>query len=152
MSFDRNLLPDPVNYFEGQGLTLAGRGKWRTAACQFHDGSDSMRINTASGGWVCMSCDVHGGNVLDYHIQFHGLEFVDAVRQLGAWVDDGAAVPQYKPAPLPPRAALQVLGFEATLIAVAAGNVAQGVALSEIDRARVMAAAGRITRLVEAYA
>ena len=58
---------------------------------------------------------------------------------------------QYKSTPLPPRAALQVLGFEATLIGVAAGNIAQGVVLSDIDRARVMAAAGRINRLVEAY-
>ena len=152
MSFDRDLLPDPVSYFERQGLTLAGRGKWRTTACQFHNGSDSMRINTASGGWVCMSCNAKGGDVLDYHMQVHGLEFVDAVRQLGAWVDDGKPLAQYKPSPLPPRAALQVLRFEATLIAVAAGNVAHGVALSAMDRARVMAAAGRINRLVEAYA
>ena len=152
MSFDRSLLPDPVSYFESQGLTLTGRGKWRTTACQFHNGSDSMRINTTFGGWCCMSCGAKGGDVLAYHMQVHGLEFVDAVRQLGAWVDDGKPLAQYKPTPLPPRAALQVLGFEATLIAVAAGNVAQGVALTDVDRTRVMAAAGRINCLVEAYA
>lgn len=152
MSFDRNLLPDPVSYFAGQGLTLAGRGKWRTTACQFHDGSDSMRINTASGGWVCMSCDMHGGNVLDYHLQVHGLEFVDAVRQLGAWVDDGKPLAQYKPTPLSPRAAIQALAFESNLVAVAAGNVAQGVMLSDLDRMRLMVAAGRIARIAEAFA
>ena len=151
MSFDRNLLPDPVSYFEGQGLTLAGRGKWRTTACQFHDGSDSMRVNTASGGWCCMSCGAKGGDVLAYHQQLHSLDFIDAAKQIGAWVDDGRAAP-LKPTPLPPRAALQVMAFEATLIAVAAGNVGQGVDLSDMDRARVMAAAGRINRLVEAFA
>jgi hypothetical protein len=151
MSFDRNLLPDPVSYFEGQRLTLTGRGKWRTTACQFHEGSDSMRINTVSGGWCCMSCGAKGGDVLAYHQQLHGLDFVDAAKQLGAWVDDGRAAPS-KPTPLAPRAALQVMAFEATLIAVAAGNVGQGVALSDTDRARVMAAAGRINRLVEVFA
>ena len=151
MSFDRNLLPAPLHYFEGAGLALTGRGNWRTAACQFHEGSDSMRVNTTSGGWCCMSCGAKGGDVLAYHQQLHGLDFVDAAKQLGAWVDDGRATPS-KPTPLAPRAALQVMAFEATLIAVAAGNVAQGVILSDIDRSRVMAAAGRINRLVEAFA
>jgi len=151
MSFDRELLPDPVSYFEDQGLILTGRGKWRTTACHFHDGSDSMRVNTASGGWCCMSCGGKGGDVLAYHQQLHGLDFVEAAKQLSAWVDDGRAAPS-KPTPLAPRAALQVMAFEATLIAVAAGNVGQGVDLSDMDRSRVMAAAGRINRLVEAFA
>lgn len=153
MSFDRNLLPDPVAYFEDQGLILAGprSTKWKTTECKFHDGSDSMRINTASGGWCCMSCGAKGGDVLSYHMQLHGLEFIGAAQQLGAWIDDGRPAQKHKPTPLPPRAALQVLAFESLLVAVAAGNVAHGTTLSEIDRSRVMAAAGRINRLAEAY-
>jgi hypothetical protein len=46
----RDNLPDPIAYFEGEGLKLDGRGKWRTTECRFHGGSDSMRVNTASGG------------------------------------------------------------------------------------------------------
>ena len=153
MSFDRNLLPDPVAYFEDQGLILAGprSTNWKTTECKFHDGSDSMRINTASGGWCCMSCGAKGGDVLSYHMQLHGLEFIGAAQQLGAWIDDGRPAQKHKPTPLPPRAALQVLAFESLLVAVAAGNVAHGTTLSEIDRSRVMAAAGRINRLAEAY-
>ena len=152
MSFDRNNLPDAATYFEGQGLRFSGCGKWRTTTCTFHGGSDSMRVNTASGGWCCMACDAKGGSVLDYHMQVHGIEFVEAAKQLGCWTDDGRPAPQHRPAPLPPRAALQVLGFEATLIAVAAGNLARGIVLSDIDLARVLSAAARITRLTEAYA
>lgn len=151
MTFDKTRIPESAEYFESQGLTLRGRGKWRTTECRFHDGSDSMRINVATGAWVCMSCGAKGGDVLSYHMQAHGLEFVEACKQLGAWVDDGRPQREHKPAPLPPRAALQVLGFEATLVAVAAGNVAHGVKLSDADRFRLMAAAGRISRLAEAY-
>ena len=152
MSFDRNSLPEAVSYFESQGLRLTGPGKWKTTACQFHGGSDSMRINVASGGWCCMSCDAKGGDVLAYHMQLHGIEFVEAAKALGAWIDDGKPAKHHKPTPLAPRAALEVMAFEATVVAVAAGNVAQGVSLTATDRARVMAAAARINRLMEAFA
>lgn len=152
MSFDRERMPDPVSYFEGEGLKLSGPGKWKTTGCTFHGGSDSMRINVASGAWVCMSCSAKGGDVLSYHMQAHGLEFIDAAKALGCWVDDGKPQRPHKPAPLPPRAALQVIAFEATLAAVGAGNVARGVTLTDADRLRLFTAAGRINRLVEAYA
>lgn len=153
MSFDRNLLPEPVAYFENQGLVLAGPrvAKWKTTACQFHDGSDSMRVNTASGYWQCMNCGVSGGDVLAYHMQLHGMEFIDAAKQLGAWIDDGKEPPRQTPAPLPPRAALGVLAFESTLAAVAAGNVAHGVILTDVDLARLLVAVNRINRIAEVY-
>lgn len=153
MTFDRRNLPEPLTYYEGEGLKLTARGKWRTTECKFHDGSDSMRINTDSGAFVCMAgCGARGGDVLAYHMQAHGLEFIDAAKALGAWVDDGKPATQHKPTPISPRQALEVLAVEANLVAVAAGNVAQGMALSEADRTRVLTASGRITRLVEVFA
>lgn len=151
MSFDRAQLPEPQAYFEGEGLKLSSRGKWRTSACSFHGGSDSMRINMATGAWVCMSCGAKGGDVLSYHMQAHGQEFIEAAKALGAWVDDGKPETRQKPAPLPPRAALEVLSFEAMLAAVAAGNLAHGVALTAKDRARLLIAANRINKLAEVY-
>ena len=152
MTFERNALPEAVGYYESEGLKLSPRGKWRTTSCTFHGGSDSLRINTATGAWVCMACDAKGGDVLAYHMQAHGLEFVDACKALGAWVDDGKPVHQHKPSPLSPRQALQVLATEANLAAIAAGNVARGVAMSDLDLARLLTASHRITRLVEAFA
>jgi hypothetical protein len=152
MTFHREQLPDPGSYLEGQGLKLSGVGKWKTTSCTFHGGSDSMRINTATGAWVCMSCGEKGGDVLAYHMKAHGLEFIDAAKELGCWVDDGKPVGQLKPAPLPPRAALQVIAFEANLTAIAAGNVAHGVKLSDQDRFRLLTAAARIRRISEVYA
>lgn len=154
MSFDRNLLPDIVNYLEGHSLRLVGpqNSKWKTTACQFHGGSDSMRFNTHSGGFCCMSCGVKGGDLLAYHQQLHNLEFIDAAKQLGAWVDDGRPQRPQKATPLSPRAAMEVMGYECNLVAVAAGNVAKSVILSANDLSRLLAAAGRINHLVGAYA
>lgn len=153
MSFDKSRVPDPETYFESRGLVLKGprSAQWRTTACEFHGGSDSMRANVATGGWVCMACGAKGGDVLAYHMQLTGQEFVDAAKALGAWVEDGKPAPRKKHAPLPPRAALEVMDVEATLVAIAAGNISQGVALTDADRARLQTAANRINRLCEAY-
>lgn len=153
MSFDRNHLPDPVSYYEAEGLKLDGRGKWRTTSCNFHGGSDSMRINSTTGTWVCMAgCGARGGDVLAYHMAAHGLDFINAAKDLGAWVDDGKPSKQQRPKPLPATEAIRVLAFESNLTAIAAGNIAHGVQLSDKDRARLMVAAGRIQHVAEVFA
>lgn len=150
MSFERDRLPEPQSYFEAQGLKLSRGKKWVTTGCNFHQGSDSMRINLHSGAWVCMACGAKGGDVLAYHMAAYGLEFIAAAKDLNAWMDDGRPAPT-NPAPFTPRQALEVLLTEVNLIAIAAGNVAQGVALSDDDRTRLMQAAGRVLRIAEVY-
>lgn len=151
MTFIRDRLPDPMTYFESEGLTFTSRGKWRTTRCEFHDGSDSMRINTETGAWVCMSCGAKGGDVLAYRMQIAGIDFVQAAKDLGCWEESGRPS-RVKPLPFSARDALGVLAFESMLAAVAAGNVAQGQALTDEDRARLMRAAGRIQFIAEAVA
>jgi hypothetical protein len=150
--FIKDNLPDPVAYFEAEGLKLTGRGTWRTTECHFHGGSDSMRINTRTGGWICMACGVHGGDVLSHHMQAHDLDFITAAKALGAWQDNGQSDKPHKPKPLPAGDALRVLSFESMLVALAAGNIAQGVQLTDVDRARLLAAHQRITTISEAFA
>jgi hypothetical protein len=153
MGFDRNLLPDASAYFENQGLQLVGSNDavWKTTACNFHGGSDSMRVNTDNGAWVCMSCGEKGGDVLAYEIKVSGAEFQDAAKSIGAWVDDGKPQQVHKPTPLSPRQALSVLAFESTLTAIAAANVAHGYALTQIDLDRLLTAANRINNIAEVF-
>lgn len=153
MSFDRDRLPEPVSYYEAQGLRLIGprSAKWKTTECRFHGGSDSMRVNMATGAFCCMSCGAKGGDVLAFEMALNGSEFIAAARSLGAWVEDGKPMRQHKPTPLPPRAALEVLGFESTVVAVAAGNLAKGLALTDDDRARLLTCASRINRIVGVF-
>lgn len=155
MPLDKSQLPDPASYYEAQGLRLIGpqRAKWKTTRCEFHDGSDSMRINTHSGAFICMAgCGAKGGDVLAYHMAAHGLTFVEACKDLGAWIDDGkapAAAP--RPTPLPARDALQLLATEARIVAMAASNIAYGTNLSDNDCARLRQSAHRITAISEMF-
>lgn len=150
--FIKDRLPDPISYFEGEGLKLQGKGKWRTTSCDFHGGSDSMRINTGTGGWVCMACNARGGDVLAHFMAAHGLDFISAAQTLGAWDDNGQPNKPHRPKPLPASAAIQVLAFESTLTAIAAGNIAHGNPLTDTDRARLNVAAQRINHISEAFA
>lgn len=149
----RSHLPEPTSYFENQGLSLKGprAAIWKTTACYFHGGSDSLRVNVTNGAWVCMSCGEKGGDVLSYEMKSTGKDFVEAAKALGCWIDDSRASLFAKPTPLSPRLALSVMAFESTLTAVAAANLANGVPLSEVDRVRLLVAVNRINRLVEAF-
>ena len=149
MAFDRDHLPDPASYYEAQGLHLKGppRAKWKTTACQFHGGSDSMRINTETGGFCCMACGAKGGDVLAYHIQASGKDFASAARDLGAWTDDGKPQRPQRPTTLAPRAALEVLRMETLIVAIEAARMVRGHIPDEGDKARLLLCANRINRI-----
>jgi phage/plasmid primase-like uncharacterized protein len=85
--FRKELLPDAVSYFAQHRLSLTGKGKQRQGPCPIHGGSDSLSVNVESGCWFCFSCGEKGGDMLDFHRKIHGLGFVEAARELGAWVD-----------------------------------------------------------------
>ena len=151
--FIKDNLPDPVSYFDSQGLALKGprSSTWKTTECHFHGGSDSMRINTKSGAWVCMSCAVKGGDVLSHFMRSQEVDFITGAKALGAWHDDGKPDTVHRPKPLPAGDALRLLSFEANLIAVAGGNIHHGILLTDNDRARVLQAAHRIATICEAF-
>ncbi len=54
-----------------------------------------------------------------------------------------------RPRALSAREALMVLEFEATLVAVAAGNIATGVELTQVDRDRLSLAKRRIDTIID---
>lgn len=84
--FHRELLPNPAEYFKKQGLALIGKGEWKSALCPFHkDTQPSLRVRLDTGGFRCMACGAHGGDVLAFHMQRYGLRFSEAAKALGAW-------------------------------------------------------------------
>lgn len=84
--FRRELLPEPLAYFEAEGIQLSGRGAWRDAVCPFHDDNrPSLRVNAETGAFKCMACGASGGNVLSFHRRRHIMGFVEAAQALGAW-------------------------------------------------------------------
>lgn len=84
--FKRERLPDALHYFTASGVRLIGRGPWRSTLCCFHDDTrPSLRVNVESGAFRCMACGARGGDVLAFHRARHGLSFVQAAQDLGAW-------------------------------------------------------------------
>ena len=117
MALDRDALPEPLSYFEAQGLQFRERrGKWRTTRCDFHGGSDSMRVHMETGAFRCMNCGVRGGDVLTYAMKAHGWDFMEAARKLGATVDSGPGDPAPRKTTLSPAAALRLVQSECWLI------------------------------------
>ena len=86
-AFNRSLLPTPLEYYrDANSMKLIGTSEWRSTLCVFHDDSQpSLRINTRNGAFKCMVCETKGGDVLAFHMQRHGLAFIDACKALGAW-------------------------------------------------------------------
>jgi hypothetical protein len=148
MSFIRDRLPDPKDYYENAvGLKLVGqRGPWRTTRCEFHGGSDSMRLNLKTGGFVCMNCREKGGDVLAYHQKANNLEFIPAAKALNAWSDDGLLT-VYKPSPVSARMMLEVLAFEVQIVSLVAADISKGIEITDVDKSRLFEAASRISRI-----
>ena len=87
----RGLCSHSIEYYESQNIKLRGRGLWRTAICPFHsDTKPSLRINIEKGAYRCMACGAHGGDVLAFHMHRHGLGFIHAAKELGAWIEVAA--------------------------------------------------------------
>ena len=85
--FVRSYLPSAITYCEKQGIKLKGGGAWRSATCPFHrDSKPSLRVNVEKGAYRCMVCGARGGDVLAFHMHKHGLGFIQAAKELGAWV------------------------------------------------------------------
>jgi DNA primase len=92
MPLDRSRLPDPLSFYEAEGLVLKGQGPWRATLCKFHDDHDpSLHINIESGRFSCKACGAEG-SMIDYVMRTRGLEFCEACKALGAWVERGSRV------------------------------------------------------------
>lgn len=148
--FRRELLPDPVAFFEEEGVKLTGAGRWRTGPCAFHGGSDSLRVNVESGGWCCMSCMEKGGDVLSYTMKRHGLDFVDAARRLGAYREGGIAnrAPA-APGRLTLRDAFELASREMLVAFVVMADIRAGRIPSDADWIRFVQCCARVEALAE---
>jgi hypothetical protein len=126
------------------GVKATGAGRW-IARCPSHeDRSPSLAVAERDDGAVLIHC--HAGCSVHevtsaLHMELHEL-FPPRER-------DRDNRPRARPL-IPHRDILQCLMDEAVLVATAAGNIAQGVDLTDEDRARLMVAAGRINNALEA--
>lgn len=86
MKFDRNLLPNPAEFYAANLARMKpGRNGWGLALCCFHpDKNPSLAVNLEKGAFKCFSCGAKGGDVLDFYRLRHNVDFMTAVKALGA--------------------------------------------------------------------
>lgn len=150
--FVREQLPDPLAYFDAEGVPLRGPGTWKTGPCHFHGGSDSLRVNVKSGGWCCMNCMVKGGDVLAYAMQRHGLEFAEAARTLGAYVDDDRPHQgQDKPTTLSARAAMELAALDLQIALLVMSDVRAGQVPNDVDWQSFIGCTSRVAALAQEF-
>lgn len=121
-----------------------GRGRW-VACCPAHDDKNpSLAITETDDGKTLIHC-------------FAGCSMYDVLFSVDLKVQDlfPDALPLPRNAlktakmPFSYADALRCISFESTLAAVAAGNIANGVTLTDADKARLMLASNRITHALE---
>jgi len=151
-AFNRDLLPTWPDYADTIGAKLLGRGKWRSMLCEFHaDTEPSLRVNTQSGGWCCMSCGAKGGDVLAHYMQRTDAGFMEAAIGLGAWDATQVRHTERQPRALTPRDAMEVVARELLLLLVVIADIRSGVIPTDDDWQRFLLGAGRIESLAQEF-
>ena len=110
-----------------------------SACCPAHeDKGPSLSIRETAEGAVLLHC--FAGCGVDEIAGALGIEMHELFPARDAPEGAVARTPRL----LSPMQALEILHSEAQLVGVCAGNIAQGVTLTDADLARVLQAAGRI--------
>lgn len=151
-AFVKDRVPDWQAYADSNGMVLEGKGLWRNVLCSFHaDTTPSMRVNLKSGGWICMSCGVKGGDVLGHHMERTGDGFVEAAKALGAW-DEGQPWGQpYKAPKLAARDALQAIAHGLRVVVVVLADARKGALPSSEDWSAFVRHAGNLEWLAAEF-
>lgn len=117
-----------------------------SARCPAHDDKGpSLSVRGLPDGLCLLHC--FAGCTVQEVVSAIGLELTDLFTPRDDTSASSGAGPERRRRLLSAGQALALLSDEACLVAVAASNVAHGVALSDDDRARVLQAAGRIAYL-----
>ncbi|MDQ5900334.1 MAG: CHC2 zinc finger domain-containing protein [Candidatus Rickettsiella isopodorum] len=85
--FDRNMLPNPREYYAGVLLKFRLRNNNNaTALCPFHsDKNPSFSVEFKHGLFFCFSCGASGGDLIDFYRLMTGTSFTKAINYFEAW-------------------------------------------------------------------
>ena len=79
----------PLAYYKSQLSGAFGKATgngWHAwnGLCPFHADKrvGSFVINQTTGAFKCFSCGANGGDIIDFHMERHGLRFPEALKSL----------------------------------------------------------------------
>lgn len=120
------------------GVRENGRGRWLARCSGHEDRSPSLSIRELDDGRVLVHC--FAGCTVDEVVGGAGLELQDLFPDKPQAQD----FVKGERRPFPAADVLRAIADESLLVAVAAGNIGQGVELTAEDRERIFVAADRI--------
>jgi hypothetical protein len=149
LSFEN--LPDSIAYYESLGHVFSSKGEWMTTNCEFHGGSDSMRIHRTSGSFKCMNCGIHGGGIISYHMQRFQVDFLQACKELGVNLEGSNNRPPDRPKPLPPARAIELMSMEARIVWMLLTKIKAGKKLENHEIESLRTSTLQIVKIAEIY-
>ncbi len=149
LSFEN--LPDSIAYYESLGHVFSSKGEWMTTNCEFHGGSDSMRIHRTSGSFKCMNCGIHGGGIISYHMQRFQVDYLQACKELGVNLGGSNNRPPDRPKPLPAARAIELMSMEARIVWMLLTKIKTGKKLEGHEIESLRTSTLQIVRIAEIY-
>lgn len=84
--FNRSLLPSPITYYSKKIEQFHPKKYQATGLCPFHrEKNPSFSINLKRGAFFCFSCGKSGSDIIDFHMKYNNLSFIEACKDLGVW-------------------------------------------------------------------
>lgn len=124
-----------------EGVRRTGKDRWMCRCPSHGDRTQSLSVRELDDGRVLVHC-------------FAGCDVASVLGAVGLNIED--LFPDQAPAnnkgerrPFPASDVLRALAFEASVVAIAAGALARGTQLTEVDRKRLFLAAQRINTAVQ---
>lgn len=83
-SIKQAIIPAEFYHHELPGVILKKQGWNDGGLCRFHadNKTGSFRVNLTTGGYKCFACGAAGGDIIDFVMASHGLNFADALAKL----------------------------------------------------------------------
>lgn len=85
MSYNRDALPHPMDYYRDCLPVLRGCSAWRTGNCDCCESRNTLRVNIKTGAFHCRDCGASGDDVLDHRMAVYDESVEQAAKALGAW-------------------------------------------------------------------
>lgn len=92
--FNRDLLSNPQAYYSQFFALKGNKAKHLVLCCFHHDKEPSLSLDLTTGRFNCFGCGASGGDIVDFHQLKYDLNFKEAAKDLGAWVDTSTDTPE----------------------------------------------------------
>ena len=98
-----------------------------------------------------MSCGIHGGGIISYHMQRFQVDYLQACKELGVHLGGSNNRPPDRPKPLPAARAIELMSMEARIVWMLLTKIKAGKKLEGHEIESLRTSTLQIVRIAEIY-